>query len=68
VNAQIRPLDPTLAQTLIDEAQSIINALSSVADSLCEVSRAIALWVLGVSAWFFFRQMKLSPLAVVLGG
>ncbi len=28
VSAQISPLDPTLAQSLIDEAQSIINALS----------------------------------------
>jgi hypothetical protein len=28
VSAQISPLDPALAQTLIDEAQSIINALS----------------------------------------
>ena len=29
VSAQISPLDPALAQTLIDEAQSIINALSA---------------------------------------
>ena len=28
----------------------------------------IALWILGVGAWFCFRQMKLSPLAAVLGG
>jgi len=28
----------------------------------------IALWILGVGAWFFFRQLKLSPLAAVLGG
>ncbi len=28
----------------------------------------IALWLLGVGAWFFFRQLKLSPLAAVLGG
>ena len=25
----------------------------------------IALWILGVGAWFCFRQMKLSPLAAV---
>jgi hypothetical protein len=29
---------------------------------------AIALWILGTGAWFFFRQLKLSPLAAVLGG
>jgi hypothetical protein len=28
----------------------------------------IALWILGIGAWFCFRQMKLSPLAAVLGG
>ena len=28
----------------------------------------ISLWILGVGAWFFFRQLKLSPLAAVLGG
>ena len=28
----------------------------------------IALWILGVGAWYCFRQMKLSPLAAVLGG
>src|SRR5487761_2176589 len=28
----------------------------------------VALWILGVGAWFFFRQMKFSPLAAVLGG
>ena len=28
----------------------------------------IALWILGVGAWFCFRQMKLSPLAAMLGG
>ena len=28
----------------------------------------IALWILGVGAWFFFRQLKFSPLAAVLGG
>ena len=28
----------------------------------------IALWILGVGAWFCFRQMKLSPLAAVFGG
>jgi hypothetical protein len=28
----------------------------------------VALWILGVSAWFFFRQLKFSPLAAVLGG
>jgi hypothetical protein len=28
----------------------------------------IALWILGVGAWFFFRQLKLSPLAAALGG
>jgi len=33
VTAQISPVDPALAQTLIDEAQSIINALSGGAAS-----------------------------------
>jgi hypothetical protein len=28
----------------------------------------IALWILGMGACFFFRQLKLSPLAAVLGG
>jgi hypothetical protein len=28
----------------------------------------IALWILGVGAWFCFRQLKLSPLAAALGG
>lgn len=28
----------------------------------------VALWILGVGAWFFFRQLKFSPLASVLGG
>jgi hypothetical protein len=28
----------------------------------------LALWILGVGAWYFFRQLKLSPLAAVLGG
>jgi hypothetical protein len=28
----------------------------------------IALWILGMGAWFFFRQLKFSPLAAVLGG
>ncbi|MDD5139083.1 MAG: hypothetical protein PHY43_02350 [Verrucomicrobiales bacterium] len=28
----------------------------------------VALWILGVGAWFFFRQLKFSPLAAVLGG
>jgi hypothetical protein len=28
----------------------------------------IALWILGMGAWFFFRELKLSPLAAVLGG
>ena len=28
----------------------------------------VALWILGVGAWFFFRQSKFSPLAAVLGG
>ncbi len=28
----------------------------------------IALWILGVGAWFLFRQLKLSPLAALLGG
>jgi len=28
----------------------------------------ISLWILGLGAWFFFRQLKLSPLAAVLGG
>jgi hypothetical protein len=28
----------------------------------------IALWILGMGAWFFFRQLKFSPLASVLGG
>ncbi len=28
----------------------------------------VALWILGVGAWYFFRQIKLSPLAAVLGG
>ncbi len=28
----------------------------------------IALWILGIGAWFCFRQMKLSPLAAILGG
>ena len=28
---------------------------------------AIALWILGICAWFFFRQLKLSPLAASLG-
>ena len=28
----------------------------------------VALWILGMGAWFFFRQMKFSPLAAVLGG
>jgi hypothetical protein len=29
---------------------------------------AIALFILGLGAWTFFRQLKLSPLAAVLGG
>ena len=29
---------------------------------------AIALFILGLSAWVFFRQLKLSPLAAALGG
>jgi hypothetical protein len=28
----------------------------------------IALWILGVGAWFFFRQLQFSPLAATLGG
>ncbi len=28
----------------------------------------VALWILGVGAWYFFRQIKLSPLASLLGG
>jgi hypothetical protein len=28
----------------------------------------IALWILGFGAWYFFRQLKLSPLAAALGG
>jgi hypothetical protein len=28
----------------------------------------VALWILGTGAWFFFRQLKLSPLAAALGG
>jgi len=28
----------------------------------------ISLFILGLGAWFFFRQLKLSPLAAVLGG
>src|SRR5665213_138564 len=28
----------------------------------------VSLWILGLGAWFFFRQLKLSPLAAVLGG
>ena len=28
----------------------------------------VALWILGAGAWFFFRQLRLSPLAAVLGG
>lgn len=28
----------------------------------------VALWILGLSAWFFFRQLKFSSLAAVLGG
>jgi hypothetical protein len=28
---------------------------------------AIALWMVGAGAWFFFRQLKLSPLAATLG-
>ena len=28
----------------------------------------IGLWILGVGAWYFFRQLKFSPLAAVLGG
>ena len=28
----------------------------------------ITLWILGAGAWFFFRQLKLSPLAAILGG
>ena len=28
----------------------------------------IALWILGVGAWYFFRQANFSPLAAVLGG
>jgi hypothetical protein len=28
----------------------------------------VALWILGMSAWFFFRQLKFSSLAAVLGG
>ncbi len=27
----------------------------------------VSLWILGLGAWFFFRQLKLSPLATVLG-
>jgi hypothetical protein len=27
----------------------------------------IGLWILGIGAWFFFRQLRLSPLASVLG-
>jgi hypothetical protein len=29
---------------------------------------AVALFILGLGAWTFFRQLKLSPLAAVLGG
>ena len=29
---------------------------------------AISLFVLGLGAWFFFRQLRLAPLACVLGG
>ncbi|HEX4645949.1 MAG TPA: hypothetical protein VH598_10100, partial [Verrucomicrobiae bacterium] len=29
---------------------------------------AIALFLLGLSAWFFFRQLRLAPLACILGG
>src|SRR6267378_4268774 len=29
---------------------------------------ALALFILGLGAWAFFRQLKLSPLAAVLGG
>src|SRR5471032_665727 len=28
---------------------------------------AIALWMVGIEAWVFFRQLKLSPHAVILG-
>jgi hypothetical protein len=28
----------------------------------------VALWILGLSAWFSFRQLKFSPLAATLGG
>ncbi len=28
----------------------------------------VTLWILGAGAWFFFRQLKLSPLAATLGG
>jgi hypothetical protein len=28
---------------------------------------AVALWLLGLASWTFFRQLKLSPLAAVLG-
>ena len=28
----------------------------------------VALWILGMGAWFFFRQLKFSPLAATLGG
>jgi hypothetical protein len=27
----------------------------------------IGLWILGIGAWFFFRQLRLSPLAAALG-
>jgi hypothetical protein len=29
---------------------------------------AIALFVLGLGAWFFFRQLRLAPIACILGG
>jgi len=46
----------------------ILDSLGLGAVGFSKFFQPIALFILGLGAWTFFRQLKLSPLAAVLGG
>ena len=44
-----------------------LNVIDSQALGFAKFYAPVALFIVGLSAWFFFRQLKLSPLAATLG-
>ncbi|MEI9866645.1 MAG: hypothetical protein WDN00_19250 [Limisphaerales bacterium] len=51
------------------EALNVTSLLKLIAGPVgfAKIYPAASLWIVGLGAWFFFRQLRLSPLAATLG-